>query len=166
RVSRVVLFFFFLALFVAVASLVVQNTLITRANPLKLQPEAMFQLARATLIAMVIGFVLLYYSIIVGLLRYVFSFFTTVPLVGVWIGTGALVCVLSVMSGFESDLRQKILGSNAHIQVTMEDGDFTDWRDVKAKIDHLPGVVASTPYAVSEVVVAANQSGQNVIIKG
>src|SRR5205814_6692329 len=95
--------------------------------------------------------VLFFMAVIVGMLRYVFSFFTTVPLVGVWIGTGALVCVLSVMSGFETDLREKILGSNAHIQVTREDGDFTQWRDVKARIDKIPGVVASTPYATSEV---------------
>ncbi len=170
RVSRVVLFVFFLALFVAIVSLVVQNTLITRANPLKLEPEAMYQLARATLIAMVIGFVLLYYSILVGFLRYIFSFFTTVPLVGVWIGTGALVCVLSVMSGFETDLRQKILGSNAHIQVTAsetaESSEISNWREVKARIDKVPGVIASTPYATSEVVIAANNNGMPVIIKG
>jgi len=101
-----------------------------------------------------------------GALRTVFTFFTTVPIGGVWIGTGALVCVLAVMSGFESDLREKILGSNAHIQVTREEGDFTDWHKVKDQIDHIPGVVASTPYAVSEVVVAANNNGMNVIIKG
>src|SRR5207237_3163685 len=82
------------------------------------------------------------------------------------IGTAALVCVLAVMSGFESDLREKILGSNAHIQITREDGEFTDWLDVKKRIDQIPGVVASTPYAVSEVVIAANNNGMNVIIKG
>jgi lipoprotein-releasing system permease protein len=96
----------------------------------------------------------------------VFTFFTTVPLVGVWIGTGALVCVLSVMSGFESDLREKFLGANAHIQVTKVDGDFTEWREVMAKIKKVPGIVASTPYATSEVVVAANQNGMSTIIKG
>jgi lipoprotein-releasing system permease protein len=101
-----------------------------------------------------------------GLLRARFTFFTTVPIGGVWIGTAALVIVLSVMGGFESDLREKILGSNAHLQITREDGDFVDWRQVKARIDAMPGVVASTPYAVSEVVVAANNTGQNVIIKG
>ncbi len=101
-----------------------------------------------------------------GTLRMRFTFFTTVPIGGVWIGTAALVIVLSVMGGFESDLREKILGSNAHIQITREDGDFTDWRQVKARIDAMPGVVASTPYAVSEVVVAANNTGMNVIIKG
>src|SRR6185503_8215481 len=103
-------------------------------------------LARATSGTKVGAVVLLMFVGIVALLRYMFTFFTTVPLVGVWIGTGALVCVLSVMSGFESDLRTKILGSNAHIQVTREDGDFTEWREVKSKIDHTPGVVASTPY--------------------
>jgi lipoprotein-releasing system permease protein len=101
-----------------------------------------------------------------GLLRMRFTFFTTVPIGGVWIGTAALVIVLSVMGGFESDLREKILGSNAHIQITREDGDFVDWRAVKARIDAIPGVVASTPYAVSEVVIAANSTGQTVIIKG
>ena len=99
-------------------------------------------------------------------LRARFTFFTTVPIVGVWIGTSALVIVLSVMGGFESDLRQKILGSNAHLQITREDGDFTNWREIKARIDAMPGVVASTPFAVSEVVVAANNTGMNVIIKG
>jgi lipoprotein-releasing system permease protein len=101
-----------------------------------------------------------------GTLRAFFTFFTTVPIGGVWIGTAALVCVLSVMSGFETDLRDKILGSNAHIQITREDGAFTNWREVKARVDKIPGVVASTPYAVSEVVIAAHNNGMNVIIKG
>ncbi|HEX3478294.1 MAG TPA: ABC transporter permease [Kofleriaceae bacterium] len=105
-------------------------------------------------------------SVFFGLLRTRFTFFTTVPIGGVWIGTAALVIVLSVMGGFESDLREKILGSNAHIQIAREDGDFVDWRAVKAQIDAMPGVVASTPYAVSEVVIAASGSGMPVIIKG
>jgi lipoprotein-releasing system permease protein len=122
--------------------------------------------AIALLILIVGGWVLVALAILFGTLRRLFTFFTTVPMGGVWIGTAALVCVLSVMSGFESDLREKILGSNAHIQVTREDGELTDWHHVKARIDQIPGVVASTPYAVSEVVIAANNNGMNVIIKG
>lgn len=105
-------------------------------------------------------------SMLFGTLRAYYTFFTTVPIGGVWIGTSALVIVLSVMGGFESDLREKILGSNAHIQISREDGDFVNWREVKARIDAMPGVVASTPFAVSEVVVAANNTPMNVIIKG
>lgn len=120
----------------------------------------------AVLILTVSGGVLAGLAILFGCLRAYFTFFTTVPIGGVWIGTAALVCVLAVMSGFESDLREKILGSNAHIQVTREDGEFTEWREVKSRIERVPGVVASTPYAVSEVVIAANSNGMNVIIKG
>jgi len=166
RVSRIVLAVFFVASFAAIASMLVWYTILRRWNPLELQPETMAVLSRVVLIAMIAGIALVYFSVIIGLLRFVFSFFTTVPVVGVWIGTAALIIVLSVMSGFETDLRQKILGSNAHIQVTAESGDISDWREVKAKIDKVPGVLASTPYAVSEVVIAANNNGMNVIIKG
>jgi lipoprotein-releasing system permease protein len=127
------------------------------------QVIAVLQVTNGTAIG---GAVLAGVAAFFGSLRAFFTFFTTVPIGGVWIGTAALVMVLSVMSGFESDLREKILGSNAHLQITREDGDFVEWRDVKARIDKLPGVVASTPYAVSEVVVAANNTGANVIIKG
>lgn len=120
----------------------------------------------AVFVVLVAGPVLAGLAILFGCLRAFFTFFTTVPIGGVWIGTAALVCVLAVMSGFESDLRDKILGSNAHIQVTREEGEFIEWRDVKSRIDRIPGVVASTPYAVSEVVIAANSNGMNVIIKG
>ncbi|MBA3459520.1 MAG: ABC transporter permease [Deltaproteobacteria bacterium] len=117
-------------------------------------------------VSALVGWIIVGLCAFFGSLRAFFTFFTTVPIGGVWIGTSALVCVLSVMSGFETDLRQKILGSNAHIQVTREDGEFVEWREVKQKIDNLSGVVASTPYAVSEVVIAAHNNGMNVIIKG
>ncbi len=166
KVSRAVAYVGMANVFIGVLAVIAEHTLLSRGNPLHFDPELLENIQRAASGAKIGSWALLLMLALVALLRYVFTFFTTVPLVGVWIGTGALVCVLSVMSGFESDLRQKILGSNAHIQVTKEDGDFTEWRDVKAKIDHTPGIVASTPYAVSEVVIAANQNGQNVIIKG
>jgi lipoprotein-releasing system permease protein len=166
KVSKILAYIALHVVFIGVCSWIVELTIITRVNPFDVSPDLWDNLARAVSGTKIGAVVLLIFLGIVALLRYMFTFFTTVPLVGVWIGTGALVCVLSVMSGFESDLRQKILGSNAHIQITREDGDFTEWREVKSKIDHMPGIVASTPYAVSEVVVAANQNGMNVIIKG
>jgi lipoprotein-releasing system permease protein len=101
-----------------------------------------------------------------GTLRAYFTFYATVPIGGVWIGTAALIVVLSVMNGFETDLRENILGSHAHIQITREDGDFENWREVKERIDAIPGVIASSPYATSEVVITAHGNGMNVIIKG
>ncbi len=169
RVSRIVAYTAVGVAFLAVAAAFAEKKIIVQiaiTHPAWLDKAWFNDLVTAIAITKVAAPVLFFFAVIVGALRYVFSFYTTVPLVGVWIGTGALVCVLSVMSGFESDLREKILGSNAHIQITREDGDFTDWRNVKAQIDRIPGVVASTPYAVSEVVIAANNNGMNVIIKG
>ena len=131
-----------------------------------LDAELVTSVKAAFTIAAYVGGGLAALAVYFGCLRAYFTFFTTVPIGGVWIGTAALVMVLAVMSGFESDLREKILGSNAHLQITREDGDFVEWHDVKAQIDRMPGVVASTPFAVSEVVIAANNTGMNVIIKG
>jgi len=133
---------------------------------IQLDPDQQIIALQVLNVVSIIGAVLAGLAMFFGCLRAFFTFFTTVPIGGVWIGTAALVQVLAVMSGFESDLRDKILGSNAHIQIAREDGDFVEWRDVKARIDKIPGVVASTPYAVSEVVVAANNQGMPVIIKG
>ncbi len=94
------------------------------------------------------------------------------PIVGVWVGTSALVQVLSVMSGFESDLQEKILGSNAHIQIVKADGPdqtsvpFVEWEAVKAAVDAVPGVQASMPFVSSEAVISANNNYSTVIIKG
>ena len=114
-----------------------------------------------------IGGVLLLITLILLALRYFFTFFTTVSMGGVMIGSMALVLTLSVMSGFETDLRQKILGSNAHVLISREDENpFTEYRDVMREVERTPGVVALTPYLSSEVVIAGASNYFNVVIKG
>ncbi len=119
-------------------------------------------LAQAGGIAFLVAGVCVY----VFLIRIFFTFYSTVSIVGVSIGCAALVTVLSIMNGFEADLRVKILGSNAHLQVSKDDGEFVEWEEVRAKIERVPGVVASTPFATSEVVIAANSNYSNVVVKG
>jgi lipoprotein-releasing system permease protein len=100
-------------------------------------------------------------------IRYFFTFFTTVSMGGVAIGTMALVMTLSVMSGFETDLRRKILGSNAHVLVTRHDETpFSGYRQVMEKAARVRGVVAQTPYLTSEVVIAGSSNYFNVVVKG
>ncbi len=104
--------------------------------------------------------------LVLGLFRAAFSFFTTVSVSGVFVGSMALVVVLSIMGGFETDLRDKILGSNAHIRITRDEGGIEDWPDVMARLAKVPGVVGVTPYMTSEVVLSANNNYATVIIKG
>ena len=158
---------FLLGVVLGVASLALTRLVAKNQLPfVTLDMDTQLSILQVTGITALAGWVIVGLATFFGSLRAFFTFFTTVPIGGVWIGTSALVCVLSVMSGFETDLREKILGSNAHIQVTRDDGDFVEWRAIKNRIDRIPGVVASTPYAVSEVVIAAHNNGMNVIIKG
>ena len=166
RHSKPALYTFFAAVALTIITSVAISLLVVPAKTPFDDPGGPLWLIKALVITNIAAAVLAGLALFFGSLRAIFTFFTTVPIGGVWIGTSALVCVLSVMSGFETDLRDKILGSNAHIQITREDGDFVNWREVKDRVDKVPGVVASTPFAVSEVVIAGNNNGQNVIIKG
>ncbi len=94
------------------------------------------------------------------------TIFTTISTFGLFLGTGALVTVLSVMSGFEQDLKTKILGTHAHMVVSTPDRSFTDYREALGKIAKVKGVQAASPYLSSEVMIASQSNLAGVIIKG
>ncbi len=99
--------------------------------------------------------------------RYFFTFFTTVSIGGVAIGTMALVIVLSVMSGFETDLREKILGFNAHIQISSNDElQFDGYRDLEAILEKTDGVLGYTPFLTTEAYMSNHNNYGNVTLKG
>jgi lipoprotein-releasing system permease protein len=102
-----------------------------------------------------------------GILLVLFTLFTAFSIFGVYIGTFAPIIALSVMSGFEADLRSKIRGAKADVVITMaEDAPFTDWQRVRQAIASVPGVVASTPYIESEVMLRSGGTGGGVILRG
>ena len=68
------------------------------------------------------------------------------------LGVTVLILVIAVMTGFDRELRQKVIDFDAHILVTSEDV-FRDWRPLKAKIDKTPGVVATAPFVQGPVIV-------------
>jgi lipoprotein-releasing system permease protein len=92
---------------------------------------------------------------------------TLISIGGVAIGVWALTVVLSVMSGFEADLKRKILGHNAHGMV-MKYGqnEFTDWRETRERVRNVPGVTGATPFLYNEVMIAAGQNLTGAVVKG
>lgn len=101
------------------------------------------------------------------IVRYFFTFFTTVSIGGVTIGTMALVIVLSVMSGFENDLRGKILGFNAHIQISKDDElQFKGYQEVQDVLEETEGVVGYTPFLITEAYMSNHNNYGNVTMKG
>jgi lipoprotein-releasing system permease protein len=71
------------------------------------------------------------------------------------------------MSGFEADLKHKILGHNAHGMV-MKYGqnEFTDWRETRERVRGVPGVVGATPFLYNEVMISAGQNLTGSVLKG
>jgi lipoprotein-releasing system permease protein len=79
------------------------------------------------------------------------SIITLISIIGVMLGVTVLILVISVMTGFDRELRQKVIDFDAHILVTTEDV-LRDWRALKTKIDNTPGVVATAPYVQGPVI--------------
>ena len=61
------------------------------------------------------------------------SFITLLSIAGVMVGVMALIIVLAVMAGFESDLKSRILGVESHVVLGRYNGQFTDYRNVLKK---------------------------------
>jgi len=92
---------------------------------------------------------------------------TLISIGGVAIGVWALTVVLSVMSGFEGDLKAKILGNKSHgVVLKYGDNDFAEWRAVRDRALSVPGVVGATPFVYSEVMVAAGQQFSGALVEG
>ncbi|HKJ75930.1 MAG TPA: ABC transporter permease, partial [Gammaproteobacteria bacterium] len=61
------------------------------------------------------------------------SFISLISMLGIALGVTALITVLSVMNGFEKELRERILGMTAHATVSAVDGQMRDWTSPAAK---------------------------------
>ncbi|HET6231162.1 MAG TPA: FtsX-like permease family protein [Longimicrobiaceae bacterium] len=88
------------------------------------------------------------------------SLITLIAIGGVSVGVMALIVVISVMTGLQRDLRDKILGTNPHIWVmTYGEGmRMDDWQGAMKKVRQVPGVLAAAPFVHTEVGVS-NRSG-------
>ena len=70
---------------------------------------------------------------------------------GIALGVAALIVVLSVMNGFQKELRSRILGVTSHIEVVGMDGALIDWQRVVQQSRELPQVLAAAPYVEGQV---------------
>src|SRR3954463_5801279 len=79
--------------------------------------------------------------VLLGILFSIFTVFTALSMFGVFLGTAAPIIALSVMSGFENDLKTKIRSTKADVVIERrDDRPFTDWRAVEAKLADLPDI--------------------------
>jgi lipoprotein-releasing system permease protein len=94
------------------------------------------------------------------------SVITVLSILAVAMGVWTLTVVLSVMSGFEVDLRNKILGTNSHAVVLNYVGTFPDYREAMEKVAAVEDVGAVTPFVYTELMVKHNDHVTGAIFKG
>lgn len=91
---------------------------------------------------------------------------TVISVIGVMMGVMALIVVLSVMNGFREDLLGKILGVNSHMVVLSYEGAFVDYDRIARETSKVEGVMATTPFIYSQVMVNSQGSVSGSVLRG
>ncbi len=94
------------------------------------------------------------------------SVITIISVLGITVGVTALIIVLSVMTGFEEELKSKILGINAHVVVTELGGSMTDYELISSKIKESKEVIGASPFIYRQAMLSAPGGVVGVIIRG
>ena len=94
------------------------------------------------------------------------SIISFISIAGVALGVTALIVVLSVMTGFEEDLKGKILGTNAHVVVLKSGGEIQDYQKVMKELMGFSGVTAATPFVYSQVMLSSGSNVSGVVLRG
>ena len=94
------------------------------------------------------------------------SFITLTSVLGIALGVTALITVLSVMNGFEAELRERILGMTSHATITGKYGQLEDWRELDQKLKNYPHVEGSAPFINGQVMINADRRVSGTMLSG
>ena len=94
------------------------------------------------------------------------SFITLISLIGIALGVAALIVILSVMNGFEGELRSRLLSMSAHGKVSGTGDVIQDWRPLVATIGDHEGVAAAAPFVQLEGMIQAGRELYGVLVHG
>jgi lipoprotein-releasing system permease protein len=94
------------------------------------------------------------------------SFITWVSLLGVAVGVAALITVLSVMNGFETELRERLLSLSAHATLTLGGEAIPDWRARIGQLQGSTGLSGAAPYLETDAMLSKQSSMSGAIVRG
>ena len=94
------------------------------------------------------------------------SFISITSMMGIALGVAALIVVLSVMNGFQKELRATILGVVSHIQIGGIGGRLDDWQAIAKQAREHPDVVAAAPYVMAEGLLSHGRAVQGTLVRG
>jgi len=94
------------------------------------------------------------------------SFISMTSMLGIALGVTALITVLSVMNGFEKELRDRILGMASHATVTTYAGRLADWQTLSQTLEEQPSIIAMAPYVQGESMLSQGKRVSGALIRG
>nr|VFK51841.1 MAG: lipoprotein-releasing system permease protein [Candidatus Kentron sp. TC] len=94
------------------------------------------------------------------------SFMSSSSILGIAVGVMALITVLSVMNGFERELREKILGMVSHATITDSDGTLRDWSSLRDRARRHKQVIGVAPYVEGQGMLAYRSFMQGIVVRG
>jgi lipoprotein-releasing system permease protein len=89
-----------------------------------------------------------------------------VSMIGICVGVWALIVVLSVMNGFQKEVRTRILGVASHVQIISLDSRLADWRSVAKLAEGHPHVLAAAPFVQAQAMLSAGQAVRGALVRG
>src|SRR4051812_47979912 len=95
------------------------------------------------------------------------SFISGVSMLGIGLGVAALIIVLSIMNGFQKEVRNRMLSLVAHVEVVDAEGaGLPGWQATAAAARRHPAVVGAAPFVVSQALIAHGDLSRGVIVRG
>jgi len=94
------------------------------------------------------------------------SFISLTSMFGVALGVAALITVLSVMNGFEKELRERILGMTSHAFITGNGSPLTDWKNLQSQIQHQTHLLDSAPFVEGQAMLSQGNRVRGTLIRG
>ena len=94
------------------------------------------------------------------------SFISGMSVASIALGVAALIIVLSVMNGFQKEVRDRMLGVIPHIEITSGAGPMTDWKTVAGEVMKNPEVIAAAPYVQGQGLLNSGSVVRGALVKG
>jgi lipoprotein-releasing system permease protein len=94
------------------------------------------------------------------------SFISLISMLGLALGVAALIVVLSVMNGFQKELRTRILGVASHAQISGADGEMENWQLAVDRVARHPRVVAAAPYVQQQGMLSFDGQVKGAMVRG
>ena len=94
------------------------------------------------------------------------SFISLISIIGIALGVAALITVLSVMNGFEQELRTRILGMASHASISGRQKPLTEWEQLAARATEHPEVLGVAPYVQGEIMLTKGKKVSGALVRG